>query len=97
MPEQASGEGTCREGWSRGPTCALEAARSPCRKFVVSARFSPSAVDRASDTNLQTTIVLIDGKELAELMIDHGVGVSDGDVLKILKLDEDYFSEDLGG
>ncbi len=30
-------------------------------------------------------------------MIDHGVGVSEAAMFKVLKLDEDYFAEDLGG
>jgi restriction system protein len=41
--------------------------------------------------------VLIDGKELADLIVDHGVGVSEAGIFKLLKLDEDYFAEDLGG
>jgi restriction system protein len=40
---------------------------------------------------LQTTIVLIDGRQLAELMIDAGVGVSQAEEIRILKSDEDYF------
>ena len=42
---------------------------------------------------LQTTIVLIDGRQLAELMLDYGVGVSETSAVKLLKLDEDYFAD----
>ena len=74
---------------------ALQGQRARKGVFITTSSYSPDA--KAYVTNLQTTIVLIDGKELAELMIDHGVGVSEADVLKVLKLDEDYFAEDLGG
>jgi restriction endonuclease Mrr len=30
---------------------------------------------------------------LADLLIDHGVGVADEQVIRIRKLDEDYFEE----
>jgi restriction endonuclease Mrr len=35
-------------------------------------------------------------EELAELMLDHGVGVGEAETLKVLRLDEDYFADDLG-
>jgi restriction endonuclease Mrr len=35
--------------------------------------------------------VLIDGAQLAELMIDAGVAVSPAEEIRILKVDEDYF------
>ena len=40
---------------------------------------------------MRRTIALIRGAQLAELMTDYGVGVSEGETLKIKKLDEDYF------
>ena len=39
-------------------------------------------------------MILIDGAELAELLIDHGVGVTKGDVYEIKRIDIDYFSVD---
>jgi len=74
---------------------ALQGQRARKGVFITTSAFTPDA--RAYATNLQTTIVLIDGKELAELMLDHGVGVSVADTFRVLKLDEDYFAEDLGG
>lgn len=38
-------------------------------------------------------IVLIDGDELAELMIDHNVGVSVAQVCEVKRIDSDYFVE----
>jgi restriction system protein len=38
--------------------------------------------------------VLIDAASLAELMIDHNVGVLTAGTYEIKKVDSDYFSED---
>ena len=38
-------------------------------------------------------IVLIDGKELARLMIAHGVGVATAATYEVKKVDLDYFIE----
>jgi restriction system protein len=35
--------------------------------------------------------VLVDGKKLADLMIDHDVGVSLVETYKVKRLDSDYF------
>jgi len=43
---------------------------------------------------LQTTIVLIDGKQLAELMIEFGIGVSDVETIRLQRVDEDYFTDE---
>ena len=39
-------------------------------------------------------MILIDGEELATLMIDHNVGVSDRETYAVKRLDSDYFSDD---
>jgi len=44
--------------------------------------------------NLPTRIVLIDGQELATLMIEHNVGVSVVSTYQIKRIDSDYFSEE---
>jgi restriction system protein len=41
-----------------------------------------------------TRIVLIDGVELARLMIAHGVGVTPVAVYELKRVDSDYFSEE---
>ncbi|KWT84133.1 restriction endonuclease [Candidatus Magnetominusculus xianensis] len=43
---------------------------------------------------LENKVVLIDGNMLAELMIEHNVGVSIQSVYEVKKIDNDYFSED---
>ena len=37
-------------------------------------------------------LVLVDGERLAELMIEHGVGVQTKQVIRVSKLDTDFFS-----
>ena len=59
---------------------------------ITTSEFSRDAIEYAG--SLQTTIVLISGAQLAQLMIDYGVGVSEGETLKLKKLDEDYFGEE---
>jgi restriction system protein len=39
-------------------------------------------------------MVLIDGKQLAALMIRHNVGVRTAETLHVKKLDEDFFAEE---
>jgi restriction system protein len=70
---------------------ALQGQRARKGVFLTSSQFSAEA--RQYALNLQSPIVLIDGPQLAELMLDHGVGVSEAASLKILKLDEDYFAD----
>ena len=70
---------------------ALQGQRARKGVFMTTSRFSADARGYAS--SLQSQIVLIDGAQLAELMIDFGVGVSEASVLKIWRLDEDYFEE----
>jgi restriction system protein len=64
------------------------------RKGVVitSSNFTKDAIQSAQDQSV--TIILIDGVQLAEYMIEFGVGVSDVETIKIKRLDEDYFGED---
>lgn len=71
---------------------ALQGHRARKGVFVTTASFSHDAVDYAK--GLQNTIVLVDGAQLAELMIDYGIGVSEVETIKVWKLDEDYFSEE---
>ena len=44
--------------------------------------------------SLQTTIVLIDGAQLADYMIEFGVGVNELETIRLKRLDEDYFGEE---
>jgi restriction system protein len=57
--------------------------------FVTTSGFSPAAVETAQ--YLSKRIVLIDGEQLAKLMIRYNVGCRVEEALEIKKVDEDYF------
>jgi restriction system protein len=71
---------------------ALQGNRARKGVFITTSSFSREAIDYAK--GLQTTIVLIDGVQLANFMIEFGIGVSDVGTVKIKKIDEDYFGEE---
>jgi restriction system protein len=60
--------------------------------FITTSYFSKDAEDYAK--SLDKKIVLIDGKKLAELMIEHNVGVYVQKTIEIKKIDNDYFAEE---
>lgn len=59
--------------------------------FITCGGFTSGARDAAAKAN--TRIVLIDGEQLAEFMIDHGVGVTDHKAYIVKRLDGDYFED----
>jgi len=60
--------------------------------FITSSTFTNEARDYSPKN--ETKIVLIDGERLAQLMIDHNIGVSTSNVYEIKKIDNDYFGEE---
>lgn len=70
---------------------SLEAHRASKGVFVTTSYFPASA--REFVLKVTKRIVLIDGAELATLMIRHQVGVRTREVFEIKKIDEDYFVE----
>lgn len=68
---------------------ALQGQRAKKGIFITPSRFTESAKDYAC--NIDTKVVLIDGKRLSGLMIDHGVGVAHSTTYDIKSLDTDYF------
>jgi len=60
--------------------------------FVTTSTFSPQAVEFAG--RIPQRVILIDGKRLTELMIEHGVGVRSSRVLEFKRIDEDFFVEE---
>ena len=44
--------------------------------------------------HLSQRVILLDGQNLADLMIEHGVGVRTSQTIAFKRLDEDFFSED---
>jgi len=57
--------------------------------LITTSNFSKEAIEFSS--GLETRIVLIDGSQLAQLMIEHNIGVSIVERYEIKKLDSDYF------
>ena len=60
--------------------------------FITTSQFSREA--REYVTRIEKRIVLIDGEELAQLMMDFGVGVADVGTYNVKRLDRDYFDEE---
>jgi restriction system protein len=71
---------------------ALQGHRAKKGVFITTSDFSKDAIHFASQ--IETKIALIDGSQLARLMIDHGLGVSLVETYEIKRLDSDYFAED---
>ena len=69
---------------------ALQGQRARKGVFITTSSFTKDA--RAYADSISTTIVLVDGAQLAELMIDHGVGVTPVKRYEIRRVDSDYFT-----
>lgn len=70
---------------------ALQGQRAKKGIFITTSAFSKEAVHYAS--NIENKIILIDGERLAQLMIEHNVGVSMAALYEVKKIDTDYFDE----
>ena len=70
---------------------ALQGKRARKGVFITTSAFSGEAVEFAG--RIETKVILIDGKQLAELMIDHGVGVRTDATYELKRIDADYFPE----
>ncbi len=71
---------------------SLDGVRSRRGVLITTSTFSAEA--RKYSEQIEKRIVLLDGEQLADLMIDHGVGVVDRQIYAVKKLDSDYFAED---
>jgi restriction system protein len=60
--------------------------------FITTSQFSQDAQTYVN--TISQKIVLIDGEQLAQLMIDHGVGVTEVATYLVKRVDSDYFSEE---
>ena len=75
---------------------SLEAKGASKGVFITSSSFGPRARETAHFISAGNKFIrLIDGEELARLMINHGVGVVSEIIYDVKKLDENYFAEDL--
>jgi restriction system protein len=71
---------------------SLSGRRATKGVFVTTSTFSREAREYVQHSS--TRIILIDGQSLADLMIEHGVGVRTSQAIEFKRLDEDFFSED---
>ncbi len=70
---------------------SLEGFRSRKGVFITTSTFSKDA--REYVERIEKRIVLIDGEQLAQFMIDYGIGVSEVATYTLKKVDTDYFSD----
>ena len=71
---------------------SLEGHRANKGVFLTTSHFSPDAKDYVS--RIGKKIVLIDGEQLSDMVIDHDVGVTVEDSYVVKRIDSDYFSEE---
>jgi len=71
---------------------SLEGQRARKGVLITTSQFSQDARDYV--TRIEKKIVLIDGEQLAQLMIDHNIGVAEVASYVVKKADLDYFGEE---
>lgn len=71
---------------------ALHGRRATKGVFITTSGFSREALEYAE--GVSPRVILVDGQELAQLMIEHGVGVTVNRKYEIKRLDLDYFAMD---
>ena len=71
---------------------SLEGQRARKGVLITTSTFTRDAKEYV--TRIEKRIVLIDGEQLAKLMIDHGVGVTDVATYHVKRVDADYFGEE---
>ncbi|MCC6314230.1 MAG: restriction endonuclease [Thermomicrobiales bacterium] len=70
---------------------SLEGQRARKGVFITTSSFSQDARDYVG--RIEKRIVLVDGDALADLMIEHGVGVTEVTSYSVRRVDADYFDE----
>jgi restriction system protein len=61
--------------------------------FITTSSFTTEAREYATKYHVSPRIILIDGPELGQLMVRHGIGVQTLKTYKVVDIDEDYFEE----
>jgi restriction system protein len=72
-------------------TGSLEGHRARKGVLITTSRFSQDAKEYVG--RIEKKIVLIDGEQLAQLMIDHRIGVTEVSSYVVSRVDSDYFEE----
>jgi restriction system protein len=73
-------------------TGSLEGVRGRKGVFITTSTFSSEAREYVS--RIEKKIVLVDGRQLAALMLDFGIGVTPVSTYEVKRVDGDYFSDD---
>ncbi|HEY2546766.1 MAG TPA: restriction endonuclease [Candidatus Acidoferrum sp.] len=71
---------------------ALHGKRAKKGVFITTGTFSSEATEYVG--NIDPKVVLIDGRQLAEFMIDFGLGVTESSTYQVKRIDSDYFGEE---
>ncbi|MFY9402654.1 MAG: restriction endonuclease [Candidatus Omnitrophota bacterium] len=71
---------------------ALQGKRAHKGIFITTSKFTQEAINFAQ--KIDSKVILIDGNSLADLMIDHNVGVTVVDSYEIKRIDIGYFTEE---
>jgi restriction system protein len=71
---------------------ALHGKRAKKGVFLTTGSFSSEAIEYIG--NIDPKVVLIDGRQLAEFMIDFGLGVTEISNYQVKRIDSDYFGEE---
>ncbi len=70
---------------------ALAVAQSNKGVFITTSGFNKNAIEYANKLNNNTTLVLIDGEQLAKYIYEYSLGMQTEQVIEIKKLDSDFW------
>jgi restriction system protein len=70
---------------------ALAGKHAQKRVFITTSEFAQTAIEFAH--SISQRVILIDGQRLADLMIEHNIGVSCAYAYELKRIDSDYFEE----
>ncbi len=70
---------------------ALDGQRANKGIFITTSRFADTAIEYVK--TITKKVILMDGEQLSNYMIDYGLGVSTFATYELKKIDNDYFGE----
>lgn len=70
---------------------ALAVAQSNKGVFITTSAYSKGAIDYAASLHGSTTLVLIDGQQLAQFIYDYSLGMQTEQIIEIKKMDSDFW------
>ena len=71
---------------------SLEGQRARKGVLITTSQFSQEAKEYVN--RIEKKIILIDGEQLSQLMMDHGIGIAEVAIYTIKRVDSDYFEEE---